>query len=775
MLGSEIIRRRGGAVAFVSLCGAVLAVCLGGQSERVAVREPLVPRSARGPLVRVPLASPGAPNARSVPSIRLVVTGAETLLAHDEIRLFVSAEDECEHRVRRAEARAATGVCRFEAADVPLVRDEPLTLRRVEVCSGVAGVVELELDVEMADGARAGLCAHRPRPGSRDMGPLLVAAPGREEQLSVRGFVVDWPPTAPRVDLLSAMWRRAGSSGWLWGLLAAGFGLVLAGCLVVPVGPAPGVGKAGTRPFVLASAAGSALLAGGLAVLYVVATPPLSGPDEPYHLMGLSELVGQTARVEDTLAWMPETHQMRIRHRPTERFRTVDVGRPEAVRDPEARPTEAAMRSAALAAAWKRVAPALAGATAPRTLLAIRLLNVLAFATAMGAAAALAAWAAAAKSPQWIPVALLVVPSLPFYAMHVSETALLCDAYVLLGTSIAVMFLGGARAHAAGLPLGLACGLMLAGGRSPWPLGALVGAALAARVLLGPGGGARREASVFWAGFGVGGLAFYVLLNPEYVVSLTALASLSPLPLQPVVRRALSSPLLLAVVVMVGLGLETSLAGLRARVATALRDPARRFAGRVAIALAALVVLSLAASLVLPLPDFPLEPKHPLSLPERLLGVLTTGATLFRLRDPNFLLATSFWVGFGWLDAIPGSVFQAVVILLVAAATVALLLALARPGQPRRLGFLAFLAAGGAASLALYTVVTQDQAMALQGRYLIGWYVVFLSIAACGVAGVSLHAGGRAERLSRWASVLLVVAIGSIHTYCLCFILRRYF
>jgi hypothetical protein len=378
-------------------------------------------------------------------------------------------------------------------------------------------------------------------------------------------------------------------------------------------------------------------------------------------------------------------------------------------------------------------------------------------------------------SPQWIPLALLVVPTLPFFAMHVSETALLCAAYVLLGTSTAVMFLDGARAHAAGLPLGLACGVMLAGGRSPWPLGAVVGAALAARVLLGPGPGApRRAAPLFWIGFGLGALAFYALLNPEYVVSLTALSAGSPR-LHPAVLLAFASPLPLVGAVLLGLALETALAVSRARLARALGGLARPVARWGAVSLAALIVLSLAASLVLPLPDFPLEPTHPLTLRERLVGVLATSATLFRLREPNFLLGTSFWVGFGWLDTIPGPALQALLVLLVAAATVALLLALARPPQLRRLAFLALLAGGGVASLALYTIVTQDTAMALHGRYLIGWYLVFLSVAACGVAGVSRGDGERATRLARWAPALLLVALGSIHTYCLCFILRRYF
>ena len=74
-----------------------------------------------------------------------------------------------------------------------------------------------------------------------------------------------------------------------------------------------------------------------------------------------------------------------------------------------------------------------------------------------------------------------------------------------------------------------------------------------------------------------------------------------------------------------------------------------------------------------------------MTAPERVVAVVGTMATMFRLADPNFLLSSTFWVGFGWLDTMPGPPFQALLVLLVGLALCALLLRIARRGEGRRL------------------------------------------------------------------------------------------
>jgi hypothetical protein len=70
--------------------------------------------------------------------------------------------------------------------------------------------------------------------------------------------------------------------------------------------------------------------------------------------------------------------------------------------------------------------------------------------------------------------------------------------------------------------------------------------------------------------------------------------------------------------------------------------------------------------------------------------------------------------------------------------------------------------------------------MALQGRYLIGWYLPVLSVIGTGVVltepRMAMVVQGPLTivgRIPRPAALLALCAL--VHTYCLCFILGRYF
>src|SRR6266545_2044811 len=242
---------------------------------------------------------------------------------------------------------------------------------------------------------------------------------------------------------------------------------------------------------------------------------------------------------------MKLTHFHRIRGHPTERFRVADVGNPLALEDPLWRATEVAMRSASVALLWGITGRLVHDQPAPRTLLAVRVLHAWLFAAMVGLGTGLAMACSPVPYPQLVCLPFLFVPTLPFFAMHFSETALLTSAYVLLASSLAVMFLDGPRAHCAGFPLGLSTALMLAGGRSPWPLAAVVAVVLGGRVLLGPSGrqGELRAAVVFWAGFALGGSAFYLLLNDAYRVMLLRYAAFAPAGLRSAGRWLIQQPL----------------------------------------------------------------------------------------------------------------------------------------------------------------------------------------------------------------------------------------
>ena len=286
--------------------------------------------------------------------------------------------------------------------------------------------------------------------------------------------------------------------------------------------------------------------------------------------------------------------------------------------------------------------------------------------------------------------------------MHVSETALLCSIYVLLATGVAVLFLDGPRAHWAGIPLGLGTGLMLAGGRSPWPLAGLVAAVLMGRILLGSrASDARRAALVFWGGFIAAGAAVLFFIQDDAYRGMTSswaeqYTAGIPSWLRDGAKWLLARPAAAVVLAVLAAVTEIALQQPRAWIGARLTEFAARLVRWTALGLAGFVLLSLAGSLLVSYPQLELEPKHALTALERVTAVLATMATQFRLSEPNFLLSSSFWVGFGWLDTSPKPVFEAAVIALVACALVLLLLHIARRRQARRLLWLLVLGAGAA-------------------------------------------------------------------------------
>jgi hypothetical protein len=163
---------------------------------------------------------------------------------------------------------------------------------------------------------------------------------------------------------------------------------------------------------------------------------------------------------------------------------------------------------------------------------------------------------------------------------------------------------------------------------------------------------------------------------------------------------------------------------------------------------------------------------NPYPAAEYVRRALTAFATVFRLRDPEFLTFSSFWAGFGWNDTIPPAPFLIGFVVALAAAVVSLLLYFRRRDEPRPPAFLAAFVTGGFASLLLYAIAIHRLPMNMTGRYLAAWHLAMAALA--GSAAALAHApGARAAFVPRTLAFLL--AAGAVHVYCLAFILRRYF
>ncbi len=253
-----------------------------------------------------------------------------------------------------------------------------------------------------------------------------------------------------------------------------------------------------------------------------------------------------------------------------------------------------------------------------------------------------------------------------------------------------------------------------------------------------------------------------------------------PSGLRAVGQWLLGRPAAAAGLIAVGLALEIAGGPLRARVAARLHGRRARLV-RVDGARPGRDWSSsrFAASLLVPYPQLPLEPSHPMTAAERVVAVVRDHGDDVPPREPELpsLVHASGWASAGSTPC-RGRPSRRSWCCSSACALCALLLRIARRGEGRRLLWLSALGAGSLASLVLYTLSTQGVPMALQGRYLIGWYLTFLAVVGTALAldhrspsrgrhGRSPSGGGRA--------VLLLAVAGSIHVYCLSFMLRRYF
>ncbi len=773
---AALARRLLTATLAVGLLVASIVAVLWAPVASSPVRRPLFPRG-RGEARTLPLPTlvAGDPSDGSTPSRATLVTGAvEDLLQAPRLALVLGPVDR-RARLLGAQLRLLGGTCSWDSTGMLVLDEETaIPLDRAATCDGETRTGPAEVTLLVRSEGAVALGVLRPRDDAPREPGFLRVREGANEELLVRLFAVEPSARAPqpRVALLAHVWQE---------LRPAEIGIALAtSALFAMVGALlfPWSGASGPR-LVAGAGLGMGLFAAALAVAYATLVPPLAALDEPYHLRSYAALTNRPELDGDVQRWSELAHVTRVRFQPDQRFRPEDVENPFVRRDAFSFVPDVRSRSAATAAFWLRLAPLLGRASAPRTLLGLRLANGCLFALSVGLAAAFLAAAAPARWPQLLAVPFLLIPSLPFFATALAELAVLTAAATLFAAGLVTLVLDGPRSSWAGLPLGIGTALLFAGGRSPWPVVALLASVLLARVVLGPRAPARpaREAALFWGGQAVGVAAFFLLADPVYVggVSSDRIVAIAPHGLGAVAVGLVRSPLPALALLILAAVLEAGLSPWRTRFALRIAGGWRRAWRAAALVATSLVGLSLLGSLLLRYPSLPLVPiPNPYPTAEYVGRAAAALLTALRLREPDFLTFSSFWGGFGWLDTIPPAPFLVGLSIALAAAVVGLLLHLRRADDPRPPAFLLALGAGAAASVVLYGIAIHRLPMNMTGRYMASWHIALAAVAGSAAALWD-------ERPSCLAAVpfprtawLLLVA-GGMHAYSLGFILRRYF
>ena len=743
------------------LTGPIAGALLSRVTNTVTVPLAADGRSDWKPLA-VKMISPRQDRQHSLP---MFVAAPATLLKHPRVAILLATYAETP-TLDEAVLEWMDGSCAYRSAPgAALENNQTLDLIKDDGCKAdTAQPANLRLTVRVRErGKQVAVWVYEPQPGvqSPDLLRIWEGDPGTQPAGIVRGTYVEPEGMNPRrIVLLNYVWNIAADPTWIWATLLVAGSLTAVSILLLT----------SKTERLARGALASASLALALGLLYATFVPPLQAPDEPAHLLAFANSTGRPQMTEAAKTLARRGHLQRLRFHGDERFRPSDIGRPW----PEAWTSEVFAhdvegRSLTTFWWWRATGGLTRGLTTPRTLLTARLANGLLFALTIGVAALLFAFAApSAGTRLLLPVVLLLVPTLPFFATHLSEFALLTDAYILLAASLCVLLADGPTVHRIGFPLGASIALALLSGRSAAPILPLFLAALAGRVLLGQRGGTPRSTAIFWVTCGAGLAVFPAFVSEAFSRGLwpgdTAQAAAGWFRQTAELLR--THPALLLASVPIGFVGES----LVQRLPSMSDAPWARAGARAAgYGLAAVVALSLALSLMVPFPSLATrEIATPPSVEAYVSRVLIVGLTALRLVRPDLLLSASFWGGFGWIDAVLPAGLIIALTTIVAAGLLLTGLSIARRRDIRQAVWIVMLGAGGTAALAAYAVSNYFVNRNLHGRYLVGLYLATL-LAAWTVP--ILHG----EQSTVRVRVLVVATVIAIHAYALPFVLLRYF
>jgi hypothetical protein len=698
------------------------------------------------------------PDGRTLYLLRmgLQTPDARAMLAHDAIA-FEVLDYAGRLDIVDAELALTGSACTYRTPPgAAFPSDGALTLVRGDGCVRIDPAPgEMSLTIRLREEGHAALRTLLRSDGHVPAGAIAVSRFGIEAPpgaLLARGTVADlfvYVPGATRLSLLTFLWSLSSSGAWIVAMVLAAGAMVFAAVVLA------------ARP-----AAAAFLAALALAITYAAIVPPLQAADEPNHLLSLGHALGLPGLDAQALEWAERAHfeQLRSVGRP---FTPVDRDRPGIPWTGIGAPDSS--RGAGVEVLWWLLSPLLRDASPPRVILTVRLFNALIFACAAGLFVVIVSRLTMARTPLLLAIPIFIVPTLPYFGMHVSNYGPLVALYVLVAAGLAVAQWDGPRAHWSAVFLGAGVAFGMAVARSAVPLAGLVAAIVFARVCLGDAQG-RTEAT----------LKYWIALVATTVVGLLAANLAYPEgPERAIIRYRIAQssvtwllhrPWWLIVPGAAMAGIEIGVSRLTRR----LSAPSRARALAVAVtayAGAALVAAWLIVSPWLPMPVVaPLDGHAPVTLTEYVQKTLPALLAWARFGRPDVLSSITFWGGFGWLETrLPGGIVS-VLAGTSGIALAALFVWIGRRRSGRALFWLACALGGYVVSAAAYTFTARLIFADVHGRYLLGLYLAALVIAWSSVARWTEQARRPAVAVSVAAACSL-----ALHAYALTFLLARYF
>lgn len=671
--------------------------------------------------------------------------------------------------------------CRFESRQQYLSRDDTLEFLLVGNCAELNAGDEVRGVLSVDFSSIASISVVGFRSGKNDSGLLRTDDPHHNFSIHGRFDIRSAPQKARLVDQLAAIWDLPAVRYLLPGVIVFDALLLCLGGFVLSLPRFRWKRVVACGAFALA-----------LASTYSIFVPPFQAPDEPDHFLSFSR-IAQLPELEIGARELAKVgHFERIHFHSWQRFLPEDFGRPYP--EPWAlssdypnyhvRDSVMEHRSALTVSFWKAIGPAFKGMSAPSALLSLRLINSLLWMLACVICMILIE-KIVPQYRQTFPLYLFVIPTLPLFAVHVSNYSHFTQALtVVTGLGLAI-FLRGRKCDWCGLLLGLASSLLLLTATTGSTLLAWTLAMLVARVVLALSDRqvTFRSAALYWFGLALGLAPLLLFAHSEEFELLAKafgkFASMVGLPqaLSDTLTKAPALCVLSAAAAFIGMLVEYGASRLRP-IARRIADTAALFSLRIIAVFFALFLLLSAFQ------NFSQVPKE-LSIigaHEYMRLAIAGLLSAFTFREPDIMLSLTFWSGFGWHDAFfPGWLVR----LLAGTTGIGILLAMIRVHRDpdRSIRLLCHIA--GAFFVAVSIIVLISSGISgghpnVHGRYLISFYLLMLSVSIAALTPFMV--GSKANQLQADASapsrlrtsLETLVAWGCLVAMCFCpFLLRE--
>lgn len=529
------------------------------------------------------------------------------------------------------------------------------------------------------------------------------------------------PNPMTRLSLLLFMWRDA--SGAIIGTLVASALLFLISGYLFCRPRAGSYRQAGAQTLALVA----------FCLLYAAITPPFHGPDEPDHFLSLSRVVGDPKFEKKALDLAAVGHFNEIKQVIARHFGPKDIEFPLGGTWPQkgvdtVSDSYMEVRSPATFFSWTLIKGLLVNQSVEVQLIALRLLHTILVGIAFLLLALVCAYISPANSFSTAAVALLLVPALPFFSMHVSNYPLFIAAHMVAGAGM-ILIQSPKRYRMAGPVLvGLGISLSVLSTRLGLALMAPAAPILAAFITFGNqqrpflGKAALKDVGIGLFGYIIGLMPF-IFLDPGQWVGMASdyLKGLGTSPFIDLLIRFPQSAVVLLSVFFI-LIFYLCFAWMREKVCDFLTKHLSAFKRFAFLAFICIIWVSIKQS-HWAVPDI----DYGVNFGSRwyLLLCARTFIKDMGFAAPDFYLTRSFWTGFGWLDVpMPAFVagFLSAVPLLVVTLTVWVADLKAVLSLVRGKIF--------ALSLVLYLMICAFLAFSvsynIHGRYLAGFFVLYL-------------------------------------------------